>query len=417
MDGLPPIVAVPDKARLGLTPDQVELLMLACDGRHVCVTGPGGSGKTLVLERYAELRRATATVLCVSADQHSPLASVATLFSPLEVGNLVNEAARSRDGGAGCCLIIDEHSCLSDDLVAAIDAFDQVIIAGDPTQGTYDDRSRAVDALGSALGAASAGSTTVWRSHNEDAFNLLNALAYQGRYEAITGASNEAPDALRTLAGCPGVAASSMDLGLRAARHAVANPDSSVAIIVCSREEMTLVMSVLAFLPLATEVAPRIRFLHPCMLQGTEADLVLASTESLSRHLSRKEIEALSFVLLGRARFRIELRRPREGTADCPADLWLSGLMGWRYDTVREGLAGRPYEAFARSLPSDQVVREGLTYLTVSDRKTGRSVEFVNLMTGNVREDRARSLAAGSKRWKVTTRHIEELNHPLFKGS
>ena len=417
-DGLPPIRTIPDESRLGLSPDQCQLLGLACAGGHVFADGPGGSGKTMVLARYAALRTAQddASIACITPDRSSALGKWVTLSAPADVEYVIANARAERAAGRATCLIADEHTSVTERLGDEINAFDQVIVTGDPAQGTYWGGSDVARKLMVALGARRSTTIGLWRSHNQEQFNAMNALAYQGRHEAVGWRSAEAPDAMRSLTGPPGTIASFTDLGLRVARNTFANPTSSTCVIVSTREEMCLVLSVLAHIPFKPDTVPRIAFTTPWTLQGTEADVILLATGSLSLARTRREVEELAFVLMGRARSRTELRRPAHAAGERSPDLdaWLADLGAWSFDTVIDPSGDNPHAAFVASLGQSVVVKAGLTHLSIHDAATGGAKELINVLSHAPREDIARAAAAAAKGWKVTTRHPEELVWPLW---
>jgi hypothetical protein len=416
-DGLPPIEHIPDRDRIGLAPDQLAFLKLACDGRSIRMTGPGGTGKTLVLTKYVSLRknhdRDKTAIFCVSPDKQSLLRSQVPVFEPPEIATMLAAAALARKDGKRTCLIVDEYVSLDATSDSFIGEFDQTILAGDPAQGGYDYRARIADAIDASTGWTSIGASFLWRSSNHAQFNLLNGLAYEGSYESFGAASNKPVDSVRTRASGPTPDSESTEIGIRALRNAAVNPGSSIAIAVKHRRDMNGIMSLLATSNFRDAGKLRIGFVHIDQLHGIEADTIVLAAGRSGQETTEAEAEATALTFLGRPRYRSEIgigSDDRRGALNT----WLPALVRLRLQPAPDPRT-TPYDGLRTFLEERGLsIVEGLGHLAIHERATGRGVLLVNLMSDDPRETRMRALAAASKRWTVATRHLETLGSGIF---
>ena len=419
---MPTIQEIPDDARLGLTAEQSALLQLACEGHHIIADGPGGSGKTTVLTRYAALRASTdaskTAVLAISPDANSPLSEHANTVAPDKTAHLLTEANTLHQAGKKLTLIVDEHTSFSYQLAANISLFSQVIIAGDRAQGGYANQSRLAQRTAIALGAHRISSTTLWRSNNPELFATLNAYAYQSRYESIGFASEAAIDPVRTHIGPRGAIPAATDIGLRVLRHAQQNPHSRLLALVAKPNDQAIIFAILAAVDASLKAPPRLRFVHPSTVEGTETDILLAATESLDASTDPQAIEKLAFVMPGRPRYRVELRRSRNTSSPgtrITADLWLPAFLHWTLDPTAQDGAHPTYGGLiAHARTKNLRVQPALTHLIVTDTKTGAAQLLVNLFDGQLRPSLHRAIAAAAKRWRVATLFPTELAPKMF---
>ena len=423
-DGLPRIAAVPGRLRAGLSKGQLEFLLAACDGRHVRLTAPGGAGKTMALCRYAEARQRpgpeSAAVLCLTPDDRSSLRSSCAAYFPHETGAMLEEAGRLSASGRRLCLVVDEYVSLSARLAReAPGLFDQVVLTGDDAQSPT--RCVAIaDEMSSSGPWTHCTVTTLWRSSNPSLFDLLNGMAYGGRYEAFGTGSDPPADSARTrrLPAAAGQLGAGLATALRIARNVQANRGSQVAAVFGTADELVEAMAVLSLLPLTPEhaAATDLRFMMAGQLHGTEADIIVASGCGGALGRTRDMAAEAALTIVGRPRYRLDLCLGDEPLGG-PGSRWLPSLLSHRVgprapdgDSSYDGLAE---EARRRGLR----VVESLNYLSIYDAQTGRGLVLVNVAGTSAREAMRIATAAAAKRWKVATRLPGTLSARAFDPS
>ena len=368
----------------GLAPEQGLFLQHALAGKSVLFTGPGGAGKTAVLRRFAELKALHddgTYVAVVTPDAGSVLHGAADVFRPWDEAAVERSASRA-SGAPRSCLIIDEHSSATTAVLRLSDRFDQVILAGDPAQGTYGVASVAAGAWLMARNPVALGPSLLWRASSRGQFATLNALIYGGRHEAFGGAGQQANDDVRSHQADTGLG-SALAIAARVVRYRGIGADATLAALVPSHAALLVVIDGVTRRLLRDGKLPQL--LSPSRMAGVEADVLIADPGRVAGD------ERLAVLLAGRPRFRLDLIKG--GSAS-----FLDGMLSWTFEAGGPvvGVAGRLREALERS---GAVVTHGRTHLATYDRRGSTPLRLFLFEGASVISAMSRQTAAGAKGW------------------
>jgi hypothetical protein len=411
-DGLWPIHPVPEEAFAGLTREQAKFLAVACKGMHVIAQGPGGSGKTTVMARYAKLRAEAdenrAVVWCISPDPNTALKDVVKTRPPSAGHITLAEAKSAKQEGKKTCLLVDEHSSIGTSATEWIGTFDQVIIAGDDGQGTHGIGSRSVNDMWPTSRAIRLGTETLWRACNKQLFNILSATIQQGRTEAMGSSSAEADETARIGTARRGLAAKWLTAGLRSLRHGIANDGSRTLIVVNNQKEAVVAASVTALAQPA--MRPHQTMAHTAALQGTESDITIHTTPWDQAPPSSRKAENIALIALGRPRFRIEILKTEGDKSNLAL---LRALLNWAIepDERIKALAG-----LRRTLPDNYRLLPGTKHIEIETRTTGEGIACINLIGSDPRDQLSSESALKRRGWWMFKAYPEEISGQIRLG-
>jgi hypothetical protein len=401
---------IPDEAKLDLTKDQLQALKAACDGKNVIITGPGGTGKTTTIMRYLQLRKSyfpAWEIYSISPDGNSPFKFQSAIYLDGDEKDTRNKIEMAKTAGNATCLIVDEYVSLTDSVLKTLHLFDQIIIAGDQAQDGYGRQALITEMISSTIKAKTIITDILWRSDNNYQFNLLNAMVYNGQYESFSNATDNAVDPIRELAVSPGAITSALHLASRSSRHASANKTQQVSIQINNLLECELFLFSKTHHQYDTEPFYRQRAIHQRFLQGTEAEIIVASGSTITTAITDKRIEQFSIIFLGRAKYRTETLAPTDIPTTNDPFLWLKSIYHYQFDNINIAPEACEYSDLAVKLPDHLKIRANKTHFTIVDINTGRTKELYNLIDKIPRITLFRSTAAASKKWNVITIHKE----------
>ena len=401
---MPPLTNIPITYFLGLAPDQCSLLAEMCEGRSLAITSPGGTGKSMVLGRYAKVRKElggeSVEMTAISVDPHSGLAEHMTVHTTDRASHAVAQADAARAEGRTTILFVEEHTAFDEVAYAGLDSFDQVLIVGDVAQGNYDATATRLRQATMQRSMAHRAMHIIWRSYNNAQFNMLNAVAYQGRYESYGTGAERVPDTIRaTVTTNPaGIATAG-----RLMRHLISNRTTTIAQVVSSREQAIRAVGNLVYAAKIRTTGHRYRIVHRSLIQGIEADVVMMDAQTFDL-TAPDEIEKFMLTSTGRARFRTEIALD-ETWLDRDHAVMATKMLGYRYETIPADPESTPYAAFARKIEAKGLLtlRAGLSHITLTQKDGNVPILLINVLGDDPIEAIHKQEVAQGKKWRVAT--------------
>ena len=290
-------------------------------GNNVLVFSPAGSGKTLLVESIS----GSQIVHYNAAADVGFYRTYSENANALCWADLLDRAASISDRNIG--VVIDECTFMTPTQLAQLDAFDQIVMVGDPCQLGFPLAAEYIGYFMSRIDAYVRRDGEVYRTKNPVLFDLMNAIGYEGRFHAVNIDVNLSSDTFHILKCANHVISKAVSIVLACISYA----NSGLQVIVSSQDDILLKMiqaMILDDSDISKICHRKINYYLLSNLQGKQCDVLIFEPSEVDLYIDEPFTAAKYLtMLLGRATSTICILTPERQIAQSVQDIRPFSLM------------------------------------------------------------------------------------------
>ena len=298
-----------------------DLLDNIIKGNNVLVFSPAGSGKTLLVESiFGDI-----IVVYNAATDVGYYSNFFKKDITRGWNDLLDQVTSMSGRKVG--VVVDECTFMTPTQLAQLDAFDQIVMVGDPCQLGFPLAAEYIGYFMSRIDAYVRRDGKVYRTKNPVLFDLMNAIGYEGRFQAANTDINLSSNTFHILTCADHVVSKAVSVVLACIDYA----NRGLEVIVSSQDDFLLKM-VQALILDDSEIFKichrKIGYFLLSNLQGKQCDVLIFEPSELDIYIDEPFTAAKYLtMLLGRATSTICILTPERQIAQSVEDIRPFSLM------------------------------------------------------------------------------------------